>query len=88
MNIINYNELNDSFFETLDYDVEENVKNIIKDVKQNGDSAINKYCKLFDNCFFDNFEVSEKEIEQAYNVVSEDKIKAFNSSLTSVNCDL
>ena len=60
MKIIGYNELNDSFFETLDYNVEENVKNIINDVKQNGDSAINKYCQLFDKCSFDNFEVSEK----------------------------
>ena len=57
MNIINYSELKDSFFETFDYNVEENVKNIINDVKKNGDNAINKYCQLFDKCRFDSFEV-------------------------------
>lgn len=84
MKIIGYNELNDSFFETLDYNVEKNVKNIINDVKQNGDSAINKYCRLFDKCSFDNFEVSEKEIEKAYSLVSEDKIKAMRKAIKNV----
>lgn len=84
MNIIGYNELDDSFFETLDYNVEENVKNIINDVKQNGDNAINRYCQLFDKCSFDNFEVSEKEIEKAYSLVSEDKIKAMKKSIKNV----
>lgn len=84
MDIINYSELNDSFFETFDYNVEQNVKNIINDVKKYGDSAINKYCQLFDKCSFDSFEVSEKEIEDAFAIVSDDKIKAMKKAIKNV----
>ena len=42
MNIIQYSELDDKFYDTFDYNIEENVKNIINDVKQNGDKAVKK----------------------------------------------
>ncbi|MEI0558061.1 histidinol dehydrogenase [Brachyspira intermedia] len=55
-------------------DVNEKVKAILEDVKQNGDNALKKYSKMFDNAEIDNLEVTEKEIEEAYNRV-DDKFK-------------
>ncbi|WP_028330628.1 histidinol dehydrogenase [Brachyspira alvinipulli] len=52
-------------------DVNEKVKDILEDVKQNGDNALKKYAKMFDNAEIDNLEVTEKEIEEAYNRVDE-----------------
>ncbi|MCZ9962287.1 histidinol dehydrogenase [Brachyspira hyodysenteriae] len=52
-------------------DVNEKVKAILEDVKQNGDNALKKYAKMFDNAEIDNLEVTEKEIEEAYNRVDE-----------------
>ncbi|WP_297248982.1 histidinol dehydrogenase [uncultured Brachyspira sp.] len=55
-------------------DVNEKVKAILEDVKQNGDSALKKYSKMFDNAEIETLEVTEKEIEEAYNRV-DDKFK-------------
>ncbi|MDO6993995.1 histidinol dehydrogenase [Brachyspira innocens] len=52
-------------------DVNEKVKAILEDVKQNGDNALKKYAKMFDNADIENIEVTEKEIEEAYNRVDE-----------------
>ncbi|WP_295154741.1 histidinol dehydrogenase [uncultured Brachyspira sp.] len=52
-------------------DVNEKVKNILEDVKKNGDNALIKYAKMFDNAEIDNLEVSTKEIEEAYNKADE-----------------
>ena len=55
-------------------DVNEKVKAILEDVKQNGDNALKKYSKMFDNAEIETLEVTEKEIEEAYNRV-DDKFK-------------
>ena len=52
-------------------DVNEKVKAILEDVKQNGDNALKKYAKMFDNADIDNLEVTKDEIEDAYNRVDE-----------------
>ena len=55
-------------------DINEKVKAILEDVKQNGDNALKKYSKMFDNAEIETLEVTEKEIEEAYNRV-DDKFK-------------
>ncbi|MBW5410437.1 histidinol dehydrogenase [Brachyspira hampsonii] len=52
-------------------DVNEKVKAILEDVKQNKDNALKKYAKMFDNAEIDNLRVTEKEIEEAYDRVDE-----------------
>ena len=47
-------------------DINEKVKNILEDVKKNGDNALKKYAKMFDNAEIENLEVSKEEIEEAY----------------------
>ncbi|WP_300747884.1 histidinol dehydrogenase [uncultured Brachyspira sp.] len=48
-------------------DVNEKVKAVLEDVKKNGDAALIKYAKMFDDAQIDNLEVSGNEIEEAYN---------------------
>lgn len=52
-------------------DINKKVKAILEDVKQNGNNALKKYAKMFDNAEIENIEVTEKEIEEAYNRVDE-----------------
>ena len=47
-------------------DVNEKVKAILEDVKQNGDNALKKYAKMFDNAEIENLEVTQEEIDEAY----------------------
>lgn len=50
-------------------DIEETVKGIFKEVQMKGDVAISKYTSLFDGIDLKTFEVSEKEIIEATNLV-------------------
>ncbi len=50
-------------------DVSSIVTEIIEDVKQNGDKALIKYAEKFDKAVLTSLEVSEAEIEEAFNAV-------------------
>ena len=52
--------------------IEHTVLDIFADVKRNGDNAIVKYSKIFDNCTLNEFEATEDEILVASNNVSDD----------------
>lgn len=53
-------------------DVSKTVKDIIEDVKQNGDAALKKYSLMFDKAEIDNLRVTEEEIEEAWNSVDDE----------------
>ncbi|MAD98648.1 MAG: histidinol dehydrogenase [Flavobacteriaceae bacterium] len=57
--------------QTVD-DIEATVNQIFDDVKRNGDVAISKYTSMFDGVELENSLVSEKEIEMASSLVSEE----------------
>ncbi|WP_297277807.1 histidinol dehydrogenase, partial [uncultured Brachyspira sp.] len=65
-------------------DVNEKVKAILEDVKQNGDNALKKYSKMFDNAEIDNLEVTEKEIEEAYSRVDEKFKETLNLAYNNI----
>ena len=48
-------------------DVNETVENILKDVRSRGDKALIEYTEKFDGVKLETLEVSDKEIEDAYN---------------------
>ncbi len=50
-------------------DVSGIVSDIIEDVKQNGDAALKKYAEKFDKAVLTSLEVTEAEIEEAFNTV-------------------
>ena len=49
--------------------VEDIVADILKNVKTNGDKALFEYCEKFDKAKLDSLEVTEAEIEEAFNLV-------------------
>ena len=48
------------------------VSGILKDVKENGDSAIKKYCLQFGKVLLEDLKVSDTEIDEAVNLVDQD----------------
>ena len=48
------------------------VSGILKDVKENGDSAIKKYCLQFGKVLLEDLKVSDAEIDEAVNLVDQD----------------
>ena len=51
------------------FDVTDIVTDIIENVKKNGDKALLEYCEKFDKAKLDSLEVTEAEIEEAFNLV-------------------
>ncbi len=75
--IYKYGEVSDSevFSRVVpEVDVAAIVSDIIKNVRENGDSAVLDYCKRFDKAELESLEATEEEIEEAYNSV-EDEFK-------------
>ena len=64
--------------------LEETVSAILKDVKQNGDVALKKYALQFDKVNIENFLVSQKEINESENLVSEELKKAITTAKTNI----
>ena len=52
------------------------VNKIIKEVIKDGDSAIKKYSKLLDGADLTSLKVTKKEIDDAFNTVSDDDINS------------
>ena len=87
INIFRYDELKkgDIFSRTaVKYDVEKTVSEIIADVIENKDAALNKYCEKFDGAKLSSFKVQEKEIEKAVNTVDKKLIAAIMRSAANV----
>ncbi len=67
--IYQYGEVsNDEIFARVEpqVDVAGTVKEIIANVRKNGDRALREYCEKFDRVVLDRFEVSEAEIDEAF----------------------
>ena len=67
----NWSEILKRPTKTVD-DIEATVKKVFTDVQQNGDEAINSYTKQFDKVSLENSLVSEQEINDAKELVSND----------------
>ena len=73
--------------ESISKDVSDTVEEIKKDVKENGDSALKKYAKKFDNFIINNSNdliVSKKEIEEGYKNVSKNFIRILNRTKNQI----
>ncbi len=65
-------------------DIEATVKQVFDDVKNNKDSAVNKYTQLFDGISLDANLVSKTEIEDAKNTVSEELKEAIKLAKNNI----
>jgi histidinol dehydrogenase len=75
LKVIKYNEIEEAFFKYQETEEIKTVKKIISDVKKNGDKALKKYTKQFDNIELDQIKISGIEIENAYKKAAKEEIK-------------
>ena len=72
---------------TVDFkDYEKIVQNILESVKEEGDSALLNYTQKFDGVDLSStgMKVTDKEIKEAYNEVSEDFLKAMRLAIKNI----
>lgn len=84
MQIINYENISDSFFEKIEFESISAVEEIVKDVRANGDDAVKRYSKQFDNEDIEAFLISQEEIKNAYLKVDKKTINAIKKSIQNV----
>lgn len=60
------------------------IKKILKDIKTNGDNALIKYNTLFDNNSSKKFELTKREIKEAYKKVDKETIKALKYAAKNI----
>ncbi|KIX22847.1 histidinol dehydrogenase [Flavobacterium sp. 316] len=65
-------------------DIETTVKGIFKEVQQKGDQAVLKYTSLFDGIVLENNIVTNEEIENSLNLVSEDLKEAIKLAKSNI----
>ena len=61
--------------------VKDKVKEILEDVKSDGDKAIQKYSALFDNVMLEKFRVSRKEIDDAWKRIDKKTISSIKKQI-------
>jgi histidinol dehydrogenase len=71
MKIIKYTELDEKFYEYAETEELQVVKEILQEVKMNGDKAVLKYTERFDKQKLKNIELSKEQIKSAYEKVDE-----------------
>lgn len=84
MQIFNFDNIPNSFFEKIEFESISSVVEIANDVKNNGDEAVKKYSKQFDGQDLETFLVSKDEIEAAYKKIDEKTINAIKKSIKNV----
>lgn len=60
------------------------VADIIADVRKNGDKALFKYCEKFDNTVTDCLEVTDEEIEEAFNAVDDEFLRIIKQAKQNI----
>lgn len=85
MQIINYKNIPDKFYERIDFESISSVNEIINDVKLRGDEAVREYAKKFGDGDLEQFELTEKEIKNAIASTSKEIVEAIEQSIENVH---
>ncbi len=64
--------------------IEQSVKDIIKNVKENGDKALKEYTKEFDHAHLDNLKVSDEEIERALTQIEPEILAIYKDAAENI----
>ncbi len=85
--ILEYGQVkNEEIFARVEpeFNVEDIVSEIIKDVRENGDSALYKYCEKFDKAKLSSLMVTEEEIEEAFNEVEPEFVEILKKASKNI----
>ncbi|HEX8462944.1 MAG TPA: histidinol dehydrogenase, partial [Segetibacter sp.] len=64
--------------------LEASVSNILKEVRENGDSAVRRFATMFDKVSIDKLQVTPEEIEASANEIDEDLKKAIGQAKANI----
>ncbi|BAV08165.1 histidinol dehydrogenase [Filimonas lacunae] len=64
--------------------LQEKVKQVLNDVQQQGNAALQKYTQLFDGVTLDNFQVSDAEMKEAVQTVSDELKQAIDIAIANI----
>ena len=91
MKILNYqsdknkiDELIKSREFSIEEDVRKKVKNILLDVKNDGDKAVYNFTEKYDKVKLEDFQVKEREIEDAYNIVENEFLDSLKKAAKNI----
>jgi histidinol dehydrogenase len=84
MRIINSSELSSDFYSFKNIEEIPLIKEILCNIQNSGNSAVNIYSKKYDNVELDNFKVTKNEIEEAFKNTNEKIISALNIAATNI----
>lgn len=84
MKIINFENIEDTFFEKIEFEAISSVEEIAKQVKNQGDEAVRNFTKQFDGQDLESFLISEAEIKAAYEKVDIETINSIKKSIKNV----
>jgi histidinol dehydrogenase len=84
LKVIKYNEIEEDFFKYKEIEEIKVSRKIINDVRKNGDKALKKYTKQFDNVELDQIKISAIEIENAYKEASKDEIDTIEKASENI----
>ena len=65
--------------------LQKKVKNVLNDVKENGDTAVFKYTQQFDDVALETFAVTEAEIQEAVTLLSEELKQAIQTAADNIS---
>jgi len=82
--IVDYKKIDQKFFEYLDDAERETVRNIIKDVKEKGDSALRYYTAKFDGVESESFRIDDSEIEKAVRGIDPETRKVIEKAVQNI----
>lgn len=66
------------------FDVDDTVRQILEDVKENGDKALKAYSEKFDKITLDNFEVGKELVDQAFEEIDAEVLEALKNAKANI----
>lgn len=84
LKIVNYDDIDEEFFERRELKEIKIVKRILKDVREKGDEAVKKYTEKFDGVKLESLEVSKPEIKRSYKFVDGGTMNALKQAAENI----
>jgi histidinol dehydrogenase len=84
MKIIDAEDLGEKFFDNSESENIDSVREILKNVKANGDVAVREYNQKFDKLDIINFQLTKEDIKKAYQKVDKDTITALKFAASNI----
>lgn len=84
MKKLNYSDITQDFYEYKDFLDIDSVSEIINDVRKNGDDAIRKYSEKFGDGIIESFEITKKEIDEAFEKTDKSLIAQLELAIKNV----